>query len=193
MIGFGENLFGQNGTDPCSWESFRLGRESVIGAGFSSDAAARLIGGEHWSCGGEIAESALLAREAHLVCMTDGSLVVRGCATEKENNGVGRFDSGVVVDTLCYVYDSVADKHNWSANVSGWCVKDGEIVCPKLLDERVTRCRNVEQWVRCDGQRRDPGGQQSLVCMAWPRRTGIEATAHQREAGGAKSIQHPLR
>src|SRR6185295_18449155 len=154
MIGFGENLFGQNGTDPCSWESFRLGRESVVGAGFSSEAAACLIGGEHWSCGGEIAESALLAREAHLVCMTDGSLVVCGCATEKENNGVGRFDSSVVVDTLCYVYDSVADKHNWSANVSGWCVKDGEIVCPKLLDERVTRCRNVEQWVRCDGQRR---------------------------------------
>src|SRR5580765_4171491 len=135
MIGFGENLFGQNGTDPCSWESFRLGRESVIGAGFSSDAAARLIGGEHWSCGREIAESAFLACEAHLVCVADGALVVRGCAAQKQDNGIGGIDSGVVIDTLCDVYDSVADKHNRSANVSGGCIKDGEIVCTELLGE----------------------------------------------------------
>ena len=78
----------------------------------------RFIGAEHWACGCEIAESAFLACKTHLIRVADGSFVVHGFAAEKQNNGVGGIDSGVVVNAMRRIDDSVADKDNRPADLN---------------------------------------------------------------------------
>ena len=50
--------------------------------------------------------------------MGDGSLVVRGFAAKKEDNGVADIDAGIVVHALCRIYNSVTDKHDVPLNLS---------------------------------------------------------------------------
>ena len=88
----GEERLGQFRADPCAREGLVRGELPIQCAGPSRGAAANFIGADNRPCGGQIGQGSSISREADLVGVADGTLVVIRLATQEEHDAVLHHD-----------------------------------------------------------------------------------------------------
>ena len=113
----GEEILGEVRADPCARESLVRGELPVKRAGLSRDAASSFIWIEDRSCRSQVRQGSSISREANLIGMADGALVVVRLATEKEHDAVVHVDAGVIVDPLGGIDDAITDEDDLTLEV----------------------------------------------------------------------------
>ena len=124
----GEEALREVCADPCTGECLVGGELPVKSAGPSCDTASSFIWTENRSCRSEIAKGSSVSREANLVGVTDGAVVVVRLATEEEYNAIVHVDSCVIVDPLGRIDNAIADENNLTLEVGRGGIKDREVV-----------------------------------------------------------------
>jgi hypothetical protein len=127
-VRFFEKLLGQAGADPGSGYCL-IGRElSIEGAGSAGYAAAGFIGVENRPRCGQIPDRSTFSRKTDLVGVADGSRIMLRLASQKQHDTVAYVDTGIIVEALSSIDDTVSDEDDLPLEICGRRIEDGKIV-----------------------------------------------------------------